>query len=147
MRSSKCSKRSPLVVLGVALIFVSLSLRAGAGATRAAQAQVVTVGVVAFQDESGAAVAPGLVGQLARTLQQKLAATHKDLLPRAVGAEPGAPPAGTLGVEQLAAFGKQRGLMFVVRGGLLALEAGGAGASVVAQVYAEVVSVDGGELR
>ncbi|HEX6624557.1 MAG TPA: carboxypeptidase regulatory-like domain-containing protein [Pyrinomonadaceae bacterium] len=147
MRSSKCSKRSPLVVLGVALIIVCLGLRGGAGATRAAQGQVVTVGVVAFQDESGAEVAPGLVGQLARTLQQKLAATHKDLLPRAVGAEPGAAPAGTLGVEQLAAFGKQRGLKFVVRGGVLAVETSGAGAAVVAQVYAEVVSVEDGELR
>ena len=147
MRSSKCSKRSPLVVLGVALIFVCLSLRAGAGATRAAQAQVVTVGVVAFQDESGTEVAPALVGQLARTLQQRLAAAHRDLLPRAVGAEPGAPPPGTLGVEQLAALGKQRGLKYVVRGGVLAVTPGGAGASVVAQVYAEVVSVGGGELR
>ena len=47
-------KRNTLVVLAVALIFVCLSLRAGA--TRAAQARVVTVGVVAFQDESGAEV-------------------------------------------------------------------------------------------
>ena len=39
------------------------------------------------------------------------------------------------------------GLKFVVRGGVLAVEAGGAGASVVAQVYAEVVSVEDGELR
>jgi hypothetical protein len=105
------NKRNPLVALAVALIFVCLGLRAGAGETRAAQAQVITVGVVAFQDESGAAVAPALVGQLARTLQQRLAAAHKDLLPRAVGAAPGAPAPGTLGVEQLAALGKQRGLI------------------------------------
>ena len=136
------NKRNPPVVLAVALIFVCLGLQA-----RAAQAQVVTVGVVAFQDESGAEVAPALVGQLARTLQQRLAAAHRDLLPRAVGAEPDAPPPGTLGVEQLVALGKQRGLKFVVRGGVLAVTPGGAGASMVAQVYAEVVSVESGELR
>ena len=142
-----CYKRNPLVAVAVALIFVCLSLRAGVGAPRAAQSPVVAVGVLAFQDESGAALAPALVGQLARTLQQRLAAAHKDLLPRAVGAEPGAPTPGTLGVEQLAALGRQRGLKFVVRGGVLALTPGGAGAPVVAQVYAEVVSVESGELR
>lgn len=147
MRSLMGNKRNSLVALAVALLFVSLSLRAGTGATLAAQAQVITVGVVAFQDESGAEVAPALVGQLARTLQQRLAAAHKDLLPRAVGAEPGTPAPGTLGVEQLAALGKQRGLKFVVRGGVLAVTPGGTGASVVAQVYAEVVSVEGSELR
>ena len=59
MRSPMGNKRKPPVALAVALIFVCLSLRAGAGAPRAAPAPVVTVGVVAFQDESGAAVAPG----------------------------------------------------------------------------------------
>lgn len=140
MRSLMCIKRNLPVALAVALIFVCLN---GAGGARAAQAPVVTVGVVAFQDESGAGVAPTLVSRLALTLQQRLASAHKELLPRVVDAE-----AGALNVEQLAALGKQRGLKFVVRGGVLALNPGEtAGTSVVAQLYAEVVSVEGGELR
>ncbi len=140
-------KRNPLIVLSVALIIACAGLPIVASSTRAAQGQIVPVGIVAFQDESGAEVAPDLIGKLARTLQQRLAAAHKDLLPRAVGAEAGAQPADALGVEQLAALGKQRGLKFVVRGGVLAVTASDGGGATIAQVYAEVVSVESGELR
>ncbi len=140
-------KRNPLIVLSVALIIACAGLPIVASSARAAQGQIVPVGIVAFQDESGAEVAPDLIGKLARTLQQRLAAAHKDLLPRAVGAEAGAQTADALGVEQLAALGKQRGLKFVVRGGVLAVTASDGGGATIAQVYAEVVSVESGEMR
>ena len=111
------------------------------------QGQVVGVGVLPFQNDTGKEVSADFGQKTARELQQKLAAAHKDLLPRVVGAEGDAQ--ATLGIEELAALGKSQGLKFVVRGGLLALDKinpASAGMQTNAQLYAEIVSVERGDL-
>src|SRR5215204_1756698 len=140
---SPAAYRGVLILVGV----LSLTCPGDAGIARTASAQggVVSVGVIGFQDESGTN-APAELGQkIAKDLQQRLVA-FSDLLPRSVG--PGADPSAlkSMNVEQLAALGKQRGLKFVLRGGLLALTAEKAGeeTKITVRLYAEIISVETG---
>src|SRR4029450_2016909 len=67
--------------------------------------------------------------------------TYKDVLPRLLSA---GVDLKAMTVEQLAARGKQNGVKFVVRGGVLALVIDNAGTEtrINAQLYAEIISVD-----
>src|SRR6266550_3753093 len=105
--------------------------------------QLVSVGILRFQDDSGMSMPPEVGQKLAQDFQQKLAATFKDLLPRVISGTD-LPATGSLTVEQVAALGKQNGVKFVFRGGLLALtsEKTGQEVKVSAQLYAEVISID-----
>lgn len=105
------------------------------------QDQVTSVGVLAFRDESGLNL-PAEFGQRATaSLQQKVNATYKDMLARPLGASA---ETSSLTVEQLAALGKQNGVKFVVRGGVLdlAFVNTGEGVKATVQLYADVLSVD-----
>ncbi len=131
-------------------IFIGLLLLIGPaviGMARPAHAQgpVVSVGIVGFQDESGSG-APAELGQkLANDLRQGLV-SFNDLLPRSVesGVDPSALKAMT--VEQLTALGRQQGVRYILRGGLLALavEKAGGETKVTVQLYAEIISVETG---
>ncbi|MCK4764968.1 MAG: carboxypeptidase regulatory-like domain-containing protein [Candidatus Aminicenantes bacterium] len=114
------------------------------GCTAAAQAQLVSVGILVFQDETGKDVPAALVQKLARDIQQKLALSYKDLLPRLVDTEIDAADYKNKTVEELAAIGRQKGLKFLVRGGILALtsEKTGRKIEVNVELYAEVISVE-----
>src|SRR6266496_737939 len=108
------------------------------------QGQLVSVGILRFQDDSGTS-APSELGQkLAQDLQQSLAVSYKDLLPRVLSTGADASAVKTMSVEQIVALGKQNGVKFIVRGGLLALAVDAAGTEnkINAQLYAEIISVD-----
>src|SRR5262245_7255810 len=94
------------------------------------QAPVTTVGIVSFQDESGMNARPEVGQRIARELQHNMNTTYKGLVVRVLSAQSG------LAVEELAALGKQSGVKFVIRGGLLALN------SKEVQLYADIVSVE-----
>src|SRR5262245_27975885 len=97
------------------------------------QGAVKTIGLAGFRDEPGQGASPEVRGKLAGALQQSLNRTYRDqLLARVLTAE------GTPTVEQLATSGKQDGVLFVVRGGLLAYGSGNA------SLYADVISVETG---
>src|SRR5437879_3276795 len=109
--------------------FVSLWLMSAPGSTRSAssrkstpiQSQLVSIGILTFQDESGMN-APAELGQkIAKDLQQKFAVNYKDVLPRMINAGGDASAVAAMTVEQVATLGKQNGVKFVVRGGLLAV--------------------------
>jgi Carboxypeptidase regulatory-like domain len=132
----------------IALIFVCLIHSNGVGkafATRGdpLHAQLVSVGVLRFQDDSGMGLPPEVGQKLAQDFQQKLAVTFKDLLPRVISGTD-VPASNSLTMEQVVAVGKQNGVKFVIRGGLLALtsEKTGQEVKVSAQLYAEVISID-----
>jgi protocatechuate 3,4-dioxygenase beta subunit len=135
----------------IALMFVCLVHVNGLGTTLVTspdplQGQLVSVGVLPFQDESGTSPPLELGQKLAQDLQQRLAVSYKDLLPRVLSTGAGADASAvkTMSVEQIVAFGKQNGVKFVVRGGVLALVLDNAGTDtkISAQLYAEIISVE-----
>lgn len=108
------------------------------------QGQLVSLGILVFQDDSGTNAPPELGQKLAQDLQQRLAVTYKDVLPRVLSTGVNASSVKTMTVEQIAALGKQNGVKFVVRGGVLALVVDPAGTEtrINAQLYAEIISVE-----
>lgn len=132
--------------------FVSLWLMSAPASTGSAssskstpiQSQLVSIGILTFQDESGMN-APAELGQkIAKDLQQKLAVNYKDVLPRMINAGGDASAVAAMTVEQVATLGKQNGVKFVVRGGLLAVTSENAGeeTKIGAQLYANIISVE-----
>ena len=131
-----------------ALMFVCLVQINGLGKTFDTirvpfQEQLVSVGILRFQDDTGRSLPPALGQKLAQDFQQRLAGSFKDMLPRIVSVTDTA-PTGSVSVEQLVALGKQNGVKFVIRGGMLTLTSDKAGqdTKVSAQLYAEIISVD-----
>ncbi len=108
------------------------------------QGQTITVGVLEFQDESGAAQRAEVAPEVARKLAQKLNAAYKDVLARHSNTATIATSIEAMTVEQLSALGKQQGVQFVVRGGLLPSgEADSSGETKAAiRLYADIVSVE-----
>lgn len=131
-------------VFTVFLISFGFGQAVAFGKPPAPQTQLISVAILGFQDESGMNV-PAELGQ---ELQQKLAVAYKDLLPRVIGAGTDASSIKGLTVDQLAALGKQSGVRFVVRGGLLAItsERAGGEVKITVQLYADIVAAETGSL-
>jgi len=131
------------ILIGV-LSLTSLVMASAASAA-SAQGQVVSVGILSFQDESGTNAPPEFCQKIAKDLRQRLVA-FSDLLPRVTGSGGNALEVQAMSVEQLTALGKQQGVKHILRGGLLAITAVKAGdeAKITVQLYAEIVSVESG---
>jgi protocatechuate 3,4-dioxygenase beta subunit len=112
------------------------------GEPATAQNQLITIGILSFQDESGSNAAPEVGQKLAQELRTKLLATFKDVLPKLINN--GAAPTDALTVDQLQALGKQNNLKFIVRGGLLSLTAESANGEAKSDVhlYADIITVE-----
>jgi uncharacterized GH25 family protein len=106
------------------------------------QNQLLSIGIVNFQDESGTNAPPEFGQKIAQELRGKLIATYKDVLPRMINNA--ATSSEALTVEQLAALGKQNGVKFMIRGGLLSLNSEGAngGINISVHFYADIIAVD-----
>lgn len=130
-----------IVIVGFAFFCLPSVLNS----TASAQGQTITVGVFEFQDESGAAQRSEVAQQIARKLAQKLNASYKDVLARSSNAAKDASSIQAMTVEQLGALGKQQGVQFVVRGGLLPSgdgnSSGNSSGETAIQLYADIVSV------
>src|SRR5438552_7041614 len=87
----------------VAIIFVCLAQISGLGkpSSDPFQGQLVSVGILNFQDDSGLNLnAPPELGQkMAQELQQKLVLSYKDLLPRVISSGSDASAIKALTVE------------------------------------------------
>ena len=132
-----------------ALIFVCLAATQIPGRTNHetghfSQAQLVSLGILPFQDDSGMNAPADLGQKIAKDLQQKLAVNYKDVLPRMLNAGLDPSAATPLNVEQVVTLGRQNGVKFVVRGGLLAVTTENAGeeTKIVVQLYASITSVE-----
>jgi protocatechuate 3,4-dioxygenase beta subunit len=108
------------------------------------QSQLVPIGILFFQDESGMNAPADLGQKIAKDLQQKLAVNYKDVLPRMLNPALDASASGAMNVEQVVTLGKQHGVKFVVRGGLLAVTTENAGeeTKIGVQLYASITSVE-----
>jgi protocatechuate 3,4-dioxygenase beta subunit len=108
------------------------------------QSQVVPLGILVFQDESGMNAPADLGQKIAKDLQQKLAVNYKDVLPRMLNSGLDPSSSAAMNVEQVVTLGKQHGVKFVVRGGLLAVTTENAGAEtkIGVQLYASITSVE-----
>jgi len=101
------------------LVFLALICWPRIAGADSQSGQLVTVGILPFHDESGAQASPEFLRRVVQEFRRQLASSFKDVLPRTLSGEmPGAPAA--MSVEQLASVGRQQGVRFVVRGGLLA---------------------------
>jgi len=108
--------------------------------------QLVSVGILRFQDDSGIGMSPELGQKLAQDLQQRFAGTFKDVLPRVINGATNSATTTPLTIDQIVELGKQNGVKFVIRGGLLSLTSQKAGQEVIAQLYAEIISIDTGTI-
>jgi hypothetical protein len=106
------------------------------------QNKITVVGILSFQDETDSGAPAELGRKIAQQLKQRLALSFSDIVPKSLSADAPA----TLPVEQAAAIGRQNGVQFVVRGGLLAMTSSGQ-SNVTARVYAEIISVDSGTVK
>src|SRR5262245_33172894 len=106
------------------------------------QGRIDSLGVLAFQNQSEARSPQPLTGRIARDLSQKLNLSYKDVFSRQLDAAADASAISAMTLAQLGELGKQYGVAFVVRGGLLGSGDGGAQTQTIVQLYADIVSVD-----
>src|SRR5262245_39402514 len=134
-----------LFILCLLLSNLVCLLNAGANEPIALHSQAISVGVLSFDDESGANAPTELGGGLARELR-KMLLKHQDVLPRIIQAPADGASVQSMAPDQIAALGKPYGVKFVVRGALLALnvESVGGETRINALLYADVISVESG---
>ena len=103
------------------------------------QGSLVSVGILTFQDESGTRASPEFLQKLSQGLRLKLTLEHQDTLGRPLSG--GSAPAD---IEQTAALGRQQGVQFVVRGGLLAAVSSKTAGELRCRlvVYCDLIDVD-----
>jgi hypothetical protein len=113
-----------------------------------AQGEVVVLGILQFQDESGAGL-PTLGQSVAQLVRQKLSSQHGDTVPRVLKVPGADVTAGPATLEQLQALGRQYTARFVIQGGILPIETAAAGdrTTVTVSLYADVVVIDSGQTR
>jgi protocatechuate 3,4-dioxygenase beta subunit len=110
--------------------------------TSSPQSPLVSIGIMSFQDESGLNVPPAFGQKIAQELHRKLIQNYKDILPRILTNNPAS--ANPLPVVELAELGKQSGMKFIIRGGLLAFNAESTEGETKAtiQIYADVIAME-----
>jgi protocatechuate 3,4-dioxygenase beta subunit len=131
------------------IINAVLVLALMAGFTSGLQAKMISVGILPFHDESGTGMPGELRSKISRDLQQKLVRSYSDLLPRVIGAEMEAASFKTMPVAELAQYGKQQAVEFIVRGGLLSIttQNTGGGVRVSIDLYAEIFHTGSGQTK
>src|SRR5882724_536727 len=77
--------------------------RASGGKSTPLQSQLVPIGILYFQDESGINTPPELGQKIANELRQKLVVNYKDVLPRMLNAGVDLPAVASMNVEQVVA--------------------------------------------
>ncbi len=104
--------------------------------------QLTTVGILPFDNEPGVDMPTKFLPKISMDLQQQLL-TYKDLLPRVMGTESDLESYKAMKVKQWVRYGREKGVMFLVRGGILSLAAEQQGKKqikITIEFYAEVIS-------
>ncbi len=101
------------------------------------QGQTITLTILEFQDEQEAGAGSAVISGIANKLAQKLNDAHKDVLARRSNLATNSAAIQAMTVEQLRTLGKQQGVQFMVRGGLLP-----SGDSQSIQLYVDIISVE-----
>ncbi|RQW85298.1 MAG: hypothetical protein EHM79_12080 [Geobacter sp.] len=110
-----------------------------------AGAEVISIGILPVQDESGAQVPPEFLLTAGQIFKQKLTLAYQDILVRSIS---GVPESSNAAVEQLAALGRQQGVHYVMRSGFLGLLSDKKGRELQCDVglYAELISATNGAI-
>lgn len=110
-----------------------------------AQAEVASVGILPVQDESGTQVPPELLLKVGQDFKQKLTLSYQDILARSIS---GLSESPSPSVEQLAAVGKQQGIQYVLRSGVLGLLSNKKGRELKCDIglYAELITSESGAI-
>ena len=110
----------------------------------AAQEGMTSLGILDFINDSAVEAPSGLGRALARQLQQHLVSEYQDVLPRLVDPPSDDSAQNRRTIEEIGVQGKQSGVQFMVRGGLLAVssEEVDGEAEVRVQLYAELINAD-----
>ena len=135
--------KKTIKIMGPLLFFVWLW---NAGALPC-HAQLISIGILPFQDESDTKAPPELLQKIRQEFKQKLTLSYKDVLARLINSEARRAPADA-NVRQLAALGKQQGAKFVLRGGILAVvsERTGQDLKCHLELFSELVDTDSGSV-
>jgi hypothetical protein len=136
-------KRIKLInVVSCAIIFFGLFF----GLTPQIKAQLVSVGILTFNDDSGSSVPGELCQRISRNLQQKLVSTYTDLLPRVIEGDSNT---RQMTVPELTQMAKDQAVRYIVRGGILRVSSEniGAGVRVSIVLYAEIISSETGNVK
>jgi protocatechuate 3,4-dioxygenase beta subunit len=113
------------------------------GSVLSIHGQLTTIGILPFSNESGVDLPSELGPKISMDLQQKLL-TYTDLLPRVMGSEMDLESYKSMNIEQVVQYGREKGVMFLVRGGILSLSAEQTGKkeiNITIELYAEIISV------
>ena len=115
----------------------------------AAQERMTSLGILDFINDSAVEAPSGLGRALARQLQQQLVGQYQDVLPRLVDLPSDDSSQTRWPIEEIGMQGKQSGVQFMVRGGVLAVtseEADGE-AEVRVQLYAELINAESSRIQ
>jgi protocatechuate 3,4-dioxygenase beta subunit len=107
-----------------------------------AQSQVITIGILPVQDESGTQVPRELLDRIGREFRQKLTLSYQDVLVRPLKGTSDNPDGA---VEQLAAMARQQGMRYLLRSGVLDILSETVDQELKCDVglYAEVIASEG----
>jgi hypothetical protein len=112
------------------------------------QGQIMSIGILNLRDESDSGRVD-LSVKLTQQLRQRLFTIYPDLLPKMLGQEPGADLIRGMTIEELKNLGHQFGVLYVLRGGLMPaeVETEGGLTEIKVHLYAEIISIETGEMR
>ena len=130
------------------LALVGLTTQRVDALSQAPSQVAVAVGILQFQDESGAGL-PTMGLGAAQLVRQRLSSQHRDTLVKLLREAGAEATAGPSTIEQLQTLGRQHGVKYVIQGGILPIEAGPSGdaATVTVSLYADVVALDSGQTQ
>ena len=125
----------------IVFLFMLSTICLAMGTAVPAKAEVVSIGMLPVQDESGDQIPQKLLHKIEQDFKEKLTLSYQDVLVRAVKGT----PAGTssMQIDQLTALGRQQGVRYLLRSGILGIKSDSA-LSCDVGLYAELISVDSG---
>jgi protocatechuate 3,4-dioxygenase beta subunit len=105
-----------------------------------AQAEVASIGMLPVQDESGDQIPQKLLHKIEQDFKEKLTLSYQDVLVRPVK---GASETSGMQIDRLTALGRQQGVRYLLRSGILGIKSDSAQSCDVG-LYAELIAVDSG---
>lgn len=129
------------VLKGLIFLFGGFWVAASGGF--GASGQLVTIGILPFLDDSGTQAPTPFLERIGQELKLHLTRDYQDVLGRPISAGPREGPAAS-SVEELAALGRQQGVKWVMRGGLLAAVSEKTGGDITCRLslYCDLIEVE-----
>lgn len=124
----------------IVFLFTLSAICLAMGSAVPAQAEVVSIGMLPVQDESGDQIPQKLLSKIEQDFKEKLTLSYQDVLVRPLKEVAGT---SSMQIDQLTALGRQQGVRYLLRSGILGIKSDSA-LSCDVGLYAELISVDSG---